>query len=422
MNVRTTLALLASLGWAAGLSAQQPTLPAPLPGPELPAPTAPAPIAPIPLPNIVMVPASTPPAHPPPAAPPGPQIILSAEALYWFIKTPPTPPLLTSSDPAYSGVLGFPSTTVVTGGGGQQRYEAVSGARATARCLLDDLWGVRAGTFYLANGGRFDTYTRGILAIPFFDTSTQANSSIPIASPGSFNGWADVERFTVLWSIDASALLQLSVEPESPIDVVAGVRYLNLLERLRLRALTTRTAAGSFAGNPAAAGSTFVGQDYFATRNHFIGPHLAVNGSWNSGGKWWLDASFSLGVGMTQQQVDVSGYTNLGSPAQQSVTGFVFSQNSNIGRNTQSVFTYLPQARVAVGYQMFKAVRLTFGADVLYWSNVVRVNDQLDPSINSTQIPVLNTGRQQGPLLPGSGLRVGDFWAMGLTAGVDLAF
>src|SRR5262249_3926440 len=141
------------------------------------------------------------------------------------------------------------------------------------------------------------------------------------------------------------------------------------------------------------------GLDSFVTRNHFSGGQVGLSGRFRSG-KYLVEASGSVGVGITHQTAEINGFTTLNVPPQAATTGNIFTQNTNLGRLNRDAFSYLPQGRVTVGYQVFECVRIFGGVDFLYWSNVLRPQAQMDNQINPSLIPVLDDGTRVGPPRP----------------------
>jgi len=68
-------------------------------------------------------------------------------------------------------------------------------------------------------------------------------------------------------------------------------------------------------------------------------------------------------------------------------------------------------------------LRLSVGYNFLCWSSVVRPGDQIDRVIDVSQIP--NSGLNATPtglLRPAPLVRATDFWAQGITFGVEFRY
>ncbi len=61
------------------------------------------------------------------------------------------------------------------------------------------------------------------------------------------------------------------------------------------------------------------------------------------------------------------------------------------------------------------------GYDFLYWSSVARPGDQIDRTVNSTQIAP-RTGPFTGPARPAFEFKNTDYWAHGVNFGVEFRY
>ena len=82
----------------------------------------------------------------------------------------------------------------------------------------------------------------------------------------------------------------------------------------------------------------------------------------------------------------------------------------------------LPQARLAVGYQVFDLVRVFVGADVLYWSGVVRPAGQIDTLVFPSAVPALSNLNPVAGGQPLARYGASDYWAVGFSLGAEIAF
>jgi hypothetical protein len=63
------------------------------------------------------------------------------------------------------------------------------------------------------------------------------------------------------------------------------------------------------------------------------------------------------------------------------------------------------------------------GYTFLYWSQVVRPGNQIDTTVNTTQVPTHpEFGPLTGPAQPMVPFRTTDFWAQGISLGVEVTF
>ena len=87
-------------------------------------------------------------------------------------------------------------------------------------------------------------------------------------------------------------------------------------------------------------------------------------------------------------------------------------------------------AGLDVGVTFAKNIWVSVGYNFLYWSSVVRPGEQIDRRLDVTQIPNFSPPPSPpfGPTLPTNPqvpqrlLKDSDFWAHGLTAGIEIRF
>jgi hypothetical protein len=83
----------------------------------------------------------------------------------------------------------------------------------------------------------------------------------------------------------------------------------------------------------------------------------------------------------------------------------------------RDTFTVVPELGLNIGYQLTNHIRAFVGYNFLYWSSVVRPGDQIDPRVNTNLIPPpISTA---GPAVPAFAFHGSDFWAQGITLGVE---
>jgi hypothetical protein len=81
---------------------------------------------------------------------------------------------------------------------------------------------------------------------------------------------------------------------------------------------------------------------------------------------------------------------------------------------TQHDFCFSPEASLKLGYHVSQNLTVTVGYSVVYWSTVVRPGDQIDRTINPSQID----GALAGEARPIFRFNHDDFWAQGLNLGL----
>ena len=173
---------------------------------------------------------------------------------------------------------------------------------------------------------------------------------------------------------------------------------------------------------PLIGGSEFVVHDGFSTHNQFYGGQLGLRGEmWM--GRLFAVANAKVALGDCQQTVDISGFTQITTPAGAVTTqpGGLLALPSNSGHFFGDRFAVVPEGNLAVGYKVTEQLSVTIGYTFLYWSDVARPGNQIDRSINPAALPISGTPAVQTSR-PAFSHQETDFWAQGLTFGMELRF
>ena len=363
-----------------------------------------------------------------------------ADFLLWSIKAGNAPPLVST------GPLG-PGTTILHDG--NQDYGARLGGRVTLGAWLDDCHrtGVEASAFYL--GGPDDNFlasSSGLagttpLARPFFNVNSGLEDQQFVAFPPDSSGTVRVTSKSQLLGAQLNVLCNLCCScsdqccPDtctqvgfSPnggfqpsgyrVDMITGLRYLNLNEDL-----TIRENILLLPGSPAP-GDQIAVVDQFGTRNNFYGGQIGARGeTWR--GPWFVNATGTVALGDMHQEVRINGNTTFTPLGLAPVTqpGGLLALPTNIGNRSRDKFAVIPEVGFNVGRQLTDNLRIYAGYNVLYISSVVRPGDQIDYVINPTQLPTIaGPGVLVGDARPAPLFRETDLWAQGLNLGVQLAW
>jgi hypothetical protein len=349
---------------------------------------------------------------------------LTGEYQLWWVKGYSIPVLLTTSAATDFGILGRPTTQVLFGGN-TINDRALSGGRFYGGWWLDcdyhnafEVGGLFLGhqdTTFMANSGQFPTLGR-----PFFNVNTGQQFSQLVALPGVTTGSAIVNAPSNFWGAEANWRHQLCCGCNWHLNTIAGFRYLDLDESLKITEIIQGlpTAPAPFTNE---AITVF---DRFATHNRFYGGQIGLDGRW-VWGCWSLEGRVKLGMGVTEQDLSITGAQRFASPngTVTTATGGLLALPSNIGHFTRAPFSLVPEFTLNVGYQFTPHVRGFVGYNYLLWTNVLRPGDQIDTVINVQQIPNFPTNSPPSnanrPLVP---FRQSDFWAQGLIVGVEITW
>ena len=354
----------------------------------------------------------------------GPRFWARAEYLHWWMKEGPVPaPLLTGGA---TGIVGAP-TTVTLFGNSSLDYGPLSGGRLSAGYWFgaESKVGVEGSGFLLERGvSRFNAANNGLdpaqgLFFPFIDAVTglqtaqlQAGPGGGFTAAGTF-GATSTSRF---WGADGSAVLNVFRSERGYVDLIGGFRYFDLDEDLIMTSSRV-DSDGLFARN------TF---ESFSTRNQFYGGQVGARFGLDFG-RANVELTTKVALGNNEQTLDIRGQnTTVGAVAFVPGTnqGFIFTQPSNIGRFRNDEFAVIPQAGVKVGYGFTRNVRVTAGYDFIYWNEVARPGEQIDPVVNTTQAPSLvgGAGVLVGPARPQATFNQSDFWTHGFSLGLEITW
>jgi hypothetical protein len=355
--------------------------------------------------------------------------------LLWWVKPGPSPnPLVTTGSPndAPPAALGQPNTVILYGGHNID-YDSFSGARASVGYWLPfcPVVGIE-GTIFALQSNRVnftalsDPSGNLIIARPFINAQTGTENSYIDSFPGLATGGISVTSSTRLDSWEINLAINLIRTRQFDWDLLVGFRSLDLTEDLQIQDVLIPFAAGNFTfvGGPADPPSSLVDFDNFRTSNHFYGGQIGSRLNWCTG-PFSVSWTTKVALGTTQQVVNIDGGSALINPgfAPTAVQGGVLAQPTNIGRYYHSDFSVVPETALNFGYQMTPWCRLQVGYTFLYWNNVVRPGNQVDRTVNPSQVPTdQNFGALTGPARPSFTLQTSDFWAQGINFGVEFRF
>jgi hypothetical protein len=345
-----------------------------------------------------------------------------AEYLSWWARTDHVPPLVTTGPPASEGILGRPGTQVLFGG--NLHEDIRSGGRFTVGYWLDCCHdcGIESSFFFLEpQNTRFSASSDvfPLLARPFLRQNDNTEFREIATRPGLSTGSVTVDTPSKFYGGDLNLRHNVCCGCNYRVDGLLGVRYLNLEEGVHITENLLATPGGSPFG-----GSHILVSDRFDTRNQFYGAQVGLDAEYRFG-KVFVDARGKLAVGDTHQTLDIAGSQVVIDPAGNISTfrGGLLALPSNIGHYTRDRIGFVPEIGLSVGYQFNDAVRFSVGYNALYWVDVLRPGQQIDRVLDVTQIPNFSNNQRPTanprPLVP---FKETDFWAQGLTIGLELRY
>jgi hypothetical protein len=383
------------------------------------------------------LPVPPPPPPPPPASGPplldvfapargAPCFWTSAEYLLWWVKNGPVPtPLLTTGRPSgvNPGALNDPTTQVLLGGG-NEHYGPFSGFRGTLGGWLDSCqtFGLEGTGFFLGQKNVHSSVSSGAggppLYIPYVSPFLfpPGDTALPLKVPGTTT-LSSLSSSSSLWGAEIRGLYNFYRNDHFHAEALAGFRYLNLGESLDFD-----TSIHLPPMMPGSLSGTLSLDDSFQTRNQFYGGEIGARGGlrW---GRVTADVFGTLSLGGMNEVLNTSGSKSVvagvpGFPAfSGSLPGGFFTEPSNIGQQSKNVFAVVPEVGLQLGYLFSPHFRAFVGYNFLYVSNVVRPGNQIDPTVNTTQL--LGTHPLIGPARPMPLFNQTDFWAQGVTFGLE---
>ena len=348
---------------------------------------------------------------------------LRGEALLWWTDGMHVPPLISASPPgtalADAGVLGTPGATILFGGNERLLNSPRVGWRLQGGGWLDCDKQVGVEGDYLNLPGiseRFSVASDGsdIISRPFRNALTQSNDAELVSYPGVLAGRVTVTASTEFQSAGARLRWNLDCEDLGCGDVLrwhllTGYRYAQLNESLVIREELTSL-------DPLNPGS-FDLHDRFRTSNQFHGAEVGSVFRLRSG-RWDCELLTKLALGNVRQsvtinsdtQTDVGGVIDL-------LPGGLLGQRSNIGSYQRNRFAVLPEIGLTMGYRVTNRLSASLGYSLIWWYQVARPGDQIDPTVNPNLIPP-EAVPFTGPLRPEFRFRDDSFWAQGINLGL----
>jgi hypothetical protein len=377
---------------------------------------------------------------------------VSGEYLLWFTKGYSLPPLVSTSvnlNDDVPGALGQPGTVVLFGNG-HVSNDVSSGGRLRFGYWFsnEQNWGVEGSLFWLGQRStNFVAASGGTPALfrPYFSNPTpllDQNGNLMLG-PGSQNtqfvaippgfdprfaggiaGAVGVSQTTRLWGAEANLRKVLCEACNAKddchfrMDGIWGFRFLALDEMLQINENLTDLPPSIFdQTNPV----HILVQDQFTTKNRFYGSQLGLDNEF-SWGRLFLNMKLKVALGWNEETVYINGQTqNIFASGSTLTSGGLLAQGSNIGRYSRSRFAVVPEAGFTVGYNLTDWWRLSVGYNFLYINKVVRPGQQIDTTVNPTQLP--NGGVAfSGPARPAFPFKETDYWAQGVTFGMEFRY
>jgi hypothetical protein len=365
----------------------------------------------------------------------------SAEYLLWWVKNQPlSTPLVTTGTQA--APLGVPPGASVLFGGSDIDYNAFSGGRFTLGMGLGQNgnadWGVEASGFFLEKRVTNFAASSGengipVLARPFVNANSGTPDALLVSAPAVTSilpvaaGTVAVSSFSDMYGWDIDLVGACYRDGNLRVQLLGGFRYQNLTEGIDIAQNTTLLPGGVAGAGLVLPGNVLLPPgsesilDHFGTRNEFYGGQLGGRLDY-SFGNLILSGLFKIGLGNTHEVVNLSGFTTPTGGA--TVPAGLLVVSSNAGARAHDEFAAIPEIGINLGYQVCHNLRLYVGYTFLYWSDVVRPGNQINPVINPNLVPSsVSFATPVNPsAVPTFTFQRTDFWAQGVNFGFELRF
>jgi hypothetical protein len=360
-----------------------------------------------------------------------------AEYLLWFLASNRDSRPIASTD-----FLGAPRATILAALANAEhgRREPGSGGRFTLGYwqVQDNVWiheGIRdvgAETVFFFMGQRSVTFrdtTSPDIIRPFFDLNNRQESGFPVAVPGLSTGGIQAHAQVNVWGAEVNLWKNVFYDypgTSCTVNLMAGFRYLEMDDRLNVDSISVfNQNLAAFPPFVSLAGNTVQVFDAFATHNHFYGAQVGVAGKWWPIDKLVFEAAFKVGIGSTQENLEVGGSqlrtlpngTKVFSPAG------LLALPSNIGNYNNSKFAQVPELSVKLSTPVTSNLTLSGGFSALYWSRLLRPGHQVERDLDITQIPNFPPGATATPTglgQPSVPFKQSDLWLLGISVGAEI--
>ncbi len=303
------------------------------------------------------------------------------EGLLWWRKGRELPILVTTS----TTPVPPPGTTVLFGGETFNSSVKIGGRLDFGTWLgCDECVGIGGRFWGLENENRnFAVNSADLpgqtIERPFIQSPATPNSLV-VADPFTpFAGNVNVSTSSETFGADAYVRIRCGQNQFSRTDFITGYQFARINESL---AIHSDTQSG-----------TLVVDDLYRTYNEFHGGILGVMHT-TACNCWDLELGARVALGNIHQTVVASGTTN------NQTGGLLVEANSTIIRDQ---FCSLPELSATCSCQLSPCMRLHLGYTFMYWSNVARPEEVIDPVRGNGVSIVLNDS---------------SFWVQGINAGM----
>lgn len=318
-----------------------------------------------------------------------------AEYLHWHTRGMDLPTLLTNGDTVLVGDQPF-------------NDDWQSGGRLLVGFWLDHCQDFGLDFVYTAIQDQTESFAGDSIQFPdltrpFFNISTGLQDSRLIGSLGVVAGDVAVEATTEYQVFEILIRRTVSNDYQTPTYLVYGYRYAELNDLVSIDDFSTSNIAEleSF--------------DDFRTENTFHGFEAGLITDWRLSPFWQINLAGKVAFGETSTTTSINGQTTA-LPGGVPVSGGLLTQASNIGTFESNSHGVLQDFSVSLRRDLQCGITFNVGYGIHRWIDVERAGEQIDTSLNPTQI---GGGVLVGEARPEVLHAKSDFIAQGLTLGLE---
>lgn len=314
---------------------------------------------------------------------------VQGQYLMWWTNGADSPALVTTSGPAslrsQAGVIGNPTTQVLYGDK-SLNDEMRSGVRLSIGRAITNHWNLHSEGFYVGDDNdSFRESSTGlpILARPYVSAQTRTNDSQLVAFPNVLEGTIAVDTASHIFGFEIGASSLLGEDRNTRVSMFTGYRFIEFEDSVAIQ----EDLESIDLGGVVPLGTGFSVNDDFEARNRFHGVNFRLDIA-KQVDRWNLTFQPSLAFGSMERDLTISGRTRTQIPglAPTFVDGGLLAQPTNIGNESSSVFTVVPEFRFMLGRELRRGIRFDVGYTFLLLPETLRAAEQIDPNVNSSQI------------------------------------
>jgi hypothetical protein len=341
------------------------------------------------------------------------------DTLLWFRDQANTPPLATRNTIIGNRPqLGNAGTEVLAGGDVDSRNLLV-GYRAGIGTWLNSqkTFGVGGKVFGLFNSGDSETFTSNgdqALGVPFFNTNLGIEDAQVVAINtgvlGTNTGSITIENDLDVFGAELYSRINILRSGCCQWDLIGGYMFAKVNDSIGLSTSSINGVTDSIQN-----GTLIETRDEFSTKNTFHGGQLGILASVTKN-HWSLSSNTRIGLGSMNQEYNAAGSLTTTAPGGGPVTtdGGLLAQGSNSVPFERSVFTFIPQVDLKLGYRVSDALTMNVGYNFIFFPDVALAGSEIDRNVDTSGLGT--------PVFPQAQRNNDSLWLQGVSLGGTYSF